>query len=209
MIRVLVADDHPVVRRGVKQILADEPDMAVRGEARTAQETLELARNGDWDVVVLDITMPDRSGLEILKELKQERPRLPVLVLSMHSEDQFAVRILKAGGAGYLTKEAAPEALAQAIRKVVGGGRYISPSFAESLAADLAAEDRPPHATLSDREYQVLRLIGSGNTVSQIAAQLRLSVKTVSTYRIRVLEKMRMTTNAELTHYAIRNRLVE
>lgn len=208
MIRVLVADDHPVVRRGVKQILAEEPDMEVGGEARTAQETLELARTGEWDVVVLDITLPDRSGLEILKELRQARPRLPVLVLSIHPEDQFAVRVLKAGGAGYLTKETGPEALAQAIRKVVGGGRYISPSLGESLAADLAAEDRPPHETLSDREYQVLRLIGSGRTVSQIAAELRLSVKTVSTYRTRILEKMRMTSNAELTHYAIRNRLV-
>lgn len=210
MIKILVADDHPVVRRGLREMLAEEPDMAVLGEARNGQETLELARAMEWGVVLLDITMPGRSGLEVLKELKQERPKLPVLVLSMHPEEQFAVRVLRAGGAGYLTKETAPAELARAIRKVVAGGKYVSPSLAERLAFELDPQpERAPHEGLSDREYQVLRLIASGKTVSQIAAQLSLSVKTISTYRGRILEKMRMKTNAELTHYAVRNRLVD
>lgn len=210
MIEVLVVDDHAVVRRGLAQILAEERDMGVCGEAQNAREALELVRGEHWDVVVLDLSLPDRSGLDVLKEVQQARPKLPILVLSIHPEDQFAVRVLKAGAAGYLTKEAAPEELARAIRKVAGGGKYVSASLAERLALDLeAGTAQPPHKTLSDREYEVLRLIASGKTVSEIADYLSLSVKTVSTYRARVMEKMRLKTNAELTRYAIRHSLVD
>jgi two-component system invasion response regulator UvrY len=209
MIRILIADDHTVVRRGVKEIVSEEPDMVVAGEAHTAQEVLELVRTQQWDVVVLDISMPGRSGLDVLKELKQERPHLPVLVLSMHPEDQYAVRVLKMGAAGYLTKGSTSEELVKAIRKVVTRGRYVSPSLAEKLAVDLASNDeRPPQETLSTREYQVLCLIGSGKGVTEIAAELSLSVKTISMYRARILEKMNMKNNAELIFYAIQNRLV-
>lgn len=209
MIRILIADDHTVVRRGVKEIVSEEPDMVVAGEVHSAQEVLELVRTQQWDVLVLDISMPGRSGLDVLKELKQERPRLPVLVLSMHPEDQYAVRVLKMGAAGYLSKASTSEELVKAIRKVVARGRYVSPSLAEKLAVDLASNDeRPPHETLSSREYQVLCLIGSGKGVTEIAAELSLSVKTISMYRARILEKMNMKNNAELMFYAIQTRLV-
>ena len=209
MIKILIADDHPIVRRGLHQILAEQPDMAVLGEAQNAEELLELARRADRDVVVLDISMPDRGGLEALKELKALRPGAAVLVLSIHPEDQYAGRALKAGAAGYLTKDSAPEELVKAIRKVLAGGKYISPSFAEMLALRLdAGLAKPLHEALSDREYQVLCLIASGKTVSQIAAELALSVKTVSTYRGRILEKMNMQSNAELTRYTIQNGLI-
>ena len=209
MIRILIADDHIIVHRGLKQIVGEEPDMAVVGEALNAQEMLALVLKQHWDVVVLDISMPGKGGLDILKELKQERPKLPVLVLSMHPEDRYAVRALKMGAAGYMTKESAPEELVKAIRKVVTGGRYISPSLAEKLAFDLAADtDRPPHETLSDREYQVMCMIASGKSVKETAFELSLSVKTISTYRSRILEKMSMKNNAELIYYAIQNRLV-
>jgi DNA-binding NarL/FixJ family response regulator len=208
--KVLIADDHPVVRRGLIQLLADEYPGLSAGEARDAAEVFKLAREQDWDIIILDISMPGRSGLEVLKELKQQRPRVPVLVLTSHSEEQYAVRVLKAGAAGYMTKESAPEHLVEGIRKVKGGGRYVSPRLAELLAAGVGADpEKPPHESLSDREYRVLRLIGSGKTVGEIAAELSLSVKTVSTYRSRLLEKMRMKTNAELTHYAVRNGLVD
>jgi two-component system, NarL family, invasion response regulator UvrY len=212
MIRILIADDHAIVHRGLKQIVADEPDMVVAGEATTGHEALMLIRQQPWDVVVLDLSMPGRGGLDVLKELSQERRRVPVLVLSMHPEEQFAVRALRLGAAGYLTKESAPEELVKAIRKAVAGGRYVSAALAEKLAGHLGGErgdERPPHEMLSDREYLVLRLIASGKSVSTIADELALSVKTVSTYRTRILEKMRMQNNAELTHYAISNRLVE
>lgn len=210
MIKVLVADDHPVVRQGLRQALAGERDMAVRGEARNGQEVLDLVRGQGWDVVVLDISMPGRDGLEVLKSIKQERPGVPVLILSVHPEDRFAVRALEAGAAGYLTKEAAPDELARAIRQVVGGERYISPSVAKHLALAVATRSaKAPHESLSDREYQVLRLIASGKTASQIAAALSLSVKTISTYRARILEKTRMGSNAELTRYALQHHLVE
>lgn len=209
MIRVLIADDHPVVRRGLVQIVGDESDMAVVGEAANVQELLALARKERHDVVVLDISMPGRSGLEAIKELKQERPQLPILVLSMHPEDQYAVRALKLGAAGYMTKESAPEGLVRALRKVISGGRYVSPSLAEKLALTVAAGAERPYETLSDREYQVLCMIASGKAITQIAAELTLSVKTISTYRARILEKMSMKTNAELTRYAIENRLVD
>lgn len=209
-LKILIADDHPIVRQGLKQILASEPDVVAVGEAETAQKTLELARKQHWDVVVLDITMPGRSGLDVLKELRQERPRLPVLVLTAHPEDQYAVRVLKAGAAGYMTKEKAPEELIKAIRKVLQGGKYVSESLAEKLAFDLETDtEKPLHKTLSDREYQVMRMIVSGKTVKQIGAELHLSVKTVSTYRARTLEKMKMKTIAELVRYATQNRLID
>ena len=209
MIRILIVDDHTVVRRGLKQILTEETDMSVVGEAHNAQEMLTLVRKLPCDVIVADISMPGRSGLDVLKELKQDRPKLPVLVLSMHPEDQYAVRALKLGASGYMTKESAPEELVKAIRKVVSGGRYVSPSLAEKLALDLAVDtDRSPHENLSEREHQVFTMIASGKTVKEIADELALSVKTISTYRTRILEKMAMKNNAELIHYAISNRLV-
>ena len=209
MIRILIVDDHTVVRRGLKQILSEESDMSVVGEAHNAQEMLTLVRKQPCDVIVADISMPGRSGLDVLKELKQDRPKLPVLVLSMHPEDQYAVRALKLGASGYMTKESAPEELVKAIRKVVSGGRYVSPSLAEKLALDLAVDtDRSPHETLSEREHQVFSMIARGKTVKEIADELALSVKTISTYRTRILEKMAMKNNAELIHYAISNRIV-
>ena len=209
MIRILVADDHAIVRRGLRQIVADESDMEVVGEAQTSQEILDLARQEEWDVIVLNVSMPGRGGFEALKALKQTHSKRPVLVLSMYPEDQFAVRAFRAGAAGYMTKESAPEELVQAIRKVVRGGKYVSPSLAEKLAAELGEDtERPPHEALSEREYHVLCLLASGKTVTQIAAEMSLSVRTISTYRARLLEKMRMKTNAEVTRYAIEHRLV-
>ncbi|MCL7453279.1 MAG: response regulator transcription factor [Anaerolineae bacterium] len=210
MIRVLIADDHAVVRQGLKQILGDTPEMLLAGEATNGQEVLDRVRAETWDVVVLDISMPDRSGLDILKQLRSERPKLPVLVLSMYSEDQYALRVLKAGASGYLTKDSAADELVKAIRKVVSGGRYVSSFLAEKLALEIGADsNKLPHETLSDREFQVLRLIAAGNSVTEIAAELYLSPKTVSTYRARLLQKMNLTTNAELIHYAIRNHLID
>jgi DNA-binding NarL/FixJ family response regulator len=210
MIKVLIADDHAVVRQGLKQILSETSDMIVAGEAQNGQEVLNKVRAADWDVVVLDLTMPGAGGLDLLKALRRERPRLPILVLSIHSEDQYAVRVLKAGASGYLTKESAPEALVKAIRKVAAGGRYVSPYVAEKLAFNLGEDfEKPPHESLSDREYQVMRWIASGRTVKEIAKEMSLSVKTISTYRARILQKMKMKTNAELIHYGIQNRLVD
>jgi DNA-binding NarL/FixJ family response regulator len=198
------------VRQGLKLILADHFKKAVFGEARNATEALTRVWKEKWDVVVLDITMPGRSGLEVLKEIKRSRPKLPVLILSMHPEDQFAVRLLKAGAAGYLTKESAAEELVCAIKKVVAGGRYISPSLAERMASYLTIDVRKaPHERLSDREFVILRMIASGKQVSQIARELSLSVATVSTYRARILGKMDMKNNAELTHYALQKELVD
>jgi len=210
MIKVLIADDHPIVRQGLRQILAGTSDMGVAGEAVNGQEALDQIRAGGWDVLVLDMSMPGRSGFDILKELKYEHSSLPVLVLSMHTEDQFAVRVLKAGAAGYLTKENAPEELVKAIRKVVSGGKYISAGLAETLAYSLdTTSDRPRHEMLSDREFQVMRLIASGKTLAEIAETLSLSAKTVSTYRTRLLEKLNFKTNAELVRYALENGLIE
>jgi len=208
--KILIADDHAVVRRGLRQILADEIRPLTVGEATNAGEVLDEIEHGAWDVVVLDVSMPGRGGLDILKEVKSRRPRLPVLILSVHSEEQFAVRALRGGAAGYLNKEVAPDELVAAVRKVHGGGRYVSASLAEKLAAGLGeAQGRPAHELLSDREYEVLRRIGRGETVSEIAEDMALSVKTISTYRTRVLEKLGMTTNAQLTRYALDNGLVE
>jgi DNA-binding NarL/FixJ family response regulator len=207
--RILIADDHAVVRQGLKQILAEEFKRAEYGEASNVQEAIDKVWKENWDVVVLDITMPGRSGLEVLKEIKKSRPKLPVLMLSMHPEDQFAVRLLKIGASGYMTKESAPNELVGAVKKVVAGGRYVSAALAEKMASYLAIDvQTPPHERLSDREFLVLRLIASGKTPTAIAKELGLSVKTISTYRMRILEKMSMANNAELTHYAIQNNLV-
>lgn len=210
MIRVLIADDHAIVRQGLRQILADTPDMEVGGEAANGFEALQKIREeGPWDVLLLDVSMPGKNGIDTLKQVKDELPRLPVLVLSMYPEDQYGVRLLKAGAAGYLTKESAPEALVTAIRTVSAGRKYISPGVAELLAHELGRDtDQPPHALLSDREFEIMRLLATGMTPTAIAEQLNLSVKTVSTYRTRVLAKMQLKNNAELTYYAIKNGLV-
>lgn len=199
-----------MVRQGLKQILATEFRNAVFGEAGNAQEAITRLWKEPWDVAVLDITMRGRSGLEVLKEARRARPKMPVLMLSMHPEDQFAVRVLKLGAAGYMTKESAPQELVGAIKKVLGGGRYVSPALAERMATYLDIDtQKPPHERLSDREFLVLRMMGAGKTATQIAKELSLSVKTISTYRARVLEKMKMQTSAELMHYAIQNQLIE
>lgn len=210
MKKILLVDDHEVVREGVKKILAEQSGTITFGEASTAAEALRLARGQDWDVAVLDLSLGGRSGLEVLKELKQLRPQLPVLILSMHSEEQYARRAFKAGAAGYITKDSPRTELVKAINKVTGGGVYISPALAERLVIDLGSgTDHAPHEALSDREFEVMRLIASGKTVGEIAEMLSLSDRTISTYRARILEKMGMKTNAEITHYAIQNKLVE
>ena len=210
MIRVLIADDHAVVRRGVRQILEETSDIEVTGEAASASELWPKVREGRFDAIVLDVNLPGRSGLELLGEIKRERPELPVLILTVHSEDQYAVRALKAGAAGFLTKESAPEKLVDAVRKIAEGRRFITPEVAEQLASSVARGEKGPlHETLSDREFQILKMIASGKTVSQIGRELVLSVKTISTHRTRILKKMNLKTNSELTHYAIRNGLVE
>jgi two-component system, NarL family, invasion response regulator UvrY len=209
MIKILIADDHAIVREGLKQILADTPDMVVAGEAANGQEVLELIRREDWDLVLLDLAMPGRDGLDTLKELKHEKPKLPVLILSIYPEEQYAVRLLKAGASGYLTKESAPEELIAAIRKVSQKGKYVSQSLAEKLAFYLETDtEKPVHELLSDREYQVMLLIASGKTVTEIAATMFLSVKTISTYRVRALQKMGMKNNAAFTYYALKHGLV-
>lgn len=208
MIEVIIADDHPIVRAGLKQIIMEENDITVSRECANGPDLLNQVRRRDFDVVLLDLTMPGMEGIDVLKQLKIEKPHLPVIILTIHPETQYALRILKAGAAGYLTKTSAADELINAIRKVHHGGKYISTTLAEKIAFALDAEtDRPLHETLSDREYQVLCLLGSGHTISQIADDLALSVKTISTYRTRILEKMHMQNNAELIHYAIQNGL--
>ena len=210
VIKILVADDHAVVREGLKQILSGMPDIMVAGEASDGFQALDQARKGDYDLLLLDIAMPRMSGLDVLKQLRSEGSELPILMLSMYPEEQYAIRTLKAGAAGYLAKESAPEELIAAVRKVCGGGKYVTSSLAEKLAAYIDSDmERAPHERLSDREYQVVLMIASGKTVSEIASELALSVKTVSTHRSRAIEKMGMKTNAELTHYAISNGLVK
>lgn len=210
MIKVLIADDHAVVRSGLKQILAETKDIVVAGEATNGREALEKVRAQSWDVLVLDITMPGRSGLDILKDIRQTHSDLPVLVLSMHAEEQFATRMLRAGASGYLNKESAPDELVKAIRKVHAGGKYVSATQAERMVSELTGDpNKAPHELLSDREYEILCRIASGKTPTEIAKELTLSVKTVSTYRSRIMEKMHLTTNAQLTHYAIKRGLVE
>lgn len=209
MLRILLADDHAVVRQGVKQIIAEEFSQATFGEAQNVHVLLDLVGSQSWDIVVLDLAMPGGNGLEALKQIKCNHPQLPVLILSMFPEDQYAVRTIIAGAAGYLNKESAPEELVLAIRKVLSGGKYITPFVADELVLHARHEDdQPLHKHLSDREYQVLCLIASGKEVKEISNELSLSAKTISTYRVRVLVKMDMKTNADLTHYAIRNGLV-
>ena len=210
-LRVLIADDHELIRCGLRQILAATPDIRVEAEAENGIEALQRLRHGHWDVVLMDISMPERNGLDTLKLIKKEHPRLPVIMLSMHQEEYYAVRSLKAGASGYLCKHTAAETLVEAIRTVANGKRYLSPEVAEQLANALVDDDpsgSPLHERLSDREYQTLRLIASGHTLTEIAAQMKLSVKTVSVYRARVLEKMKLRTNAELTYYGVKNGLV-
>ncbi len=208
--KILIADDHAIVRLGIRQILADAFKRSDFGEASTGQEALECVWREPWDAVVLDVTMPGRGGLEVLKEIKRSRPNLPVLILSMHPEDQFAVRLLKAGASGYMTKESASSELAGAMEKTMAGGRYVSPALAEKMADFIGTDvQAQPHERLSDREFLILRLIASGKPVGAIARELGLSVKTVSTYRARLLQKMGLKNNAELVHYAIKHRLVD
>ncbi|HMJ14342.1 MAG TPA: response regulator transcription factor [Polyangiaceae bacterium] len=209
MIKILIADDHPVVRRGLRQILAETADILVGGEAGSAEEVLSAVREQRWDVVVLDISLPGRTGIELIGDVRRERPETRVLILTVHPEEQYAVRAIKAGAAGFLNKESAPEKLTTAIRKIAGGGRYISAELAETLASLLAGESGgQPHEQLSDREFEILKLLASGKTVSEVAQLLALSVKTISTHRTRILKKMNMKTNAELTSYAVRHGLV-
>ena len=210
MIRVLIADDHPIVRGGLKELLVRHLDRVECGEAGNAEQALAQVHHQPWDVVILDITMPGRSGFDVLSDLRQAQPKLPILVLSVHPEEQYAKRVLKAGARGYLKKESAPEELIQAVRRLLAGHRYVSPTLAEQFARDLDENgDRPAHEVLSGREFEILVMIGSGKTVGQIAEELHLSVATVSTYRTRVLDKMKMSTTAELMRYAFRNHLVE
>ena len=212
MINILLADDHPYLRRGLVQILTDEFPGAVIGEASNAPELLEQVQKQRWDVVVLDLNMPGRGGLEALHELKRLFSSLPVLVLSMHPEDQFAVRVLRAGGAGYLTKESAPQELVHAIKAIWKGGKYITPKAAELLAAHLhqhGDSEQPLHRSLSDREYRVFCLIAAGSTITDISDQLSLSIKTISTYRSRILAKLDLKTNADLARYAVKHGIVE
>ena len=210
MTRVLLVDDHAVVRQGLKQVLAESLPDATFGDAASADEALRMVRTANWDIVVLDISLPGKSGIEALKELRAAPPRLPVLVLSMHPEEQFAVRALKAGAAGYVTKRTAARDVVAAVQKVLSGGRYVSASLAERLAAQTqAGSAQAPHEALSDREYQVFRLLAMGKTVKQIGKELDLSPQTVSTHRTHILEKMGMQSNAELIQYAMRNQIVE
>jgi two-component system invasion response regulator UvrY len=210
MNRFLIADDHAVVRRGLRQIILEEIPGSEVGEAQNAAEALNLVRKETWDAAILDISMPGGSGLDLIKDVRLLSPRLPLLVLSMYPEDQFAVRVLKAGANGYLTKESASDQLIVALHKVISGGTYVSPSLAESLVFGLRVDSsRPPHELLSDREFQVMRMLASGETPTKVAEELFLSVKTVSTYRTRILEKLQLKTSAELTRYAIDNNLVD
>lgn len=207
--RILIADDHAVVRHGVREILAEAFPDASLTEARTVPEVLERTRLADWDLVVLDVTMPGGSVLDALRAMKQAYPKLPVLVLTIHPEDQFAVRLLRAGAAGYLNKESAPEELVNAARRVLGGGKYISPTLAETLAEYVeSGVERPPHESLSDREYEVLCMIASGKSLTDIAKALGLSIKTISTYRRRILDKMNLRTREDLTRYALHHSLL-
>jgi two-component system, NarL family, invasion response regulator UvrY len=208
-IRILIADDHPIVRAGFKQVLSETPDLVVEDEAGNGQEALACIKKKQYDVVLLDISMPGKNGLEILRELKADYPKLPVLILSIYPEEQYAIRALRAGAAGYLTKASAPHELISAIRKISAGARYISASLGEKLADYLDTDmTKLPHETLSDREHQVMQLIASGKTVSEIAEILHLSVKTISTYRSHILEKMKMKSNTEIILYAVQNKLM-
>jgi DNA-binding NarL/FixJ family response regulator len=209
-IRVFIADDHAIVREGLKQILSESPDIIVAGEAENGLDAIKLFRKSKCNVMLLDISMPDRSGIDVLKQVKKESPEIAVLMLSMHREDQYAIRSLKAGASGYLTKQSAPKELVTAIRQVATGQKYVSAALAQELASAIGEDHETAlHDTLSDREYQTLTMIASGKTVSAIAEELSLSVKTISEYRARLLVKMKLKNSAELTHYAIKNQLIE
>ncbi|HEY1043002.1 MAG TPA: response regulator transcription factor [Telluria sp.] len=210
-IRVFIADDHAIVREGLKQILAESPDMIVAGEAENGSEAVKTFRKAKCKVILLDISLPDKSGIEVLKQIKKESPDVAVLMLSMHREDQYAIRSLKAGAAGYMNKQSAPKELVTAIRQVAAGQKYVSAALAQELASQLGEErkEAAPHETLSDREFQTLTMIASGKTVTTIAQELSLSVKTISEYRSRLLVKMKLKNSAELTHYAIKNQLID
>ena len=210
MIRVLIADDHAVVREGIKRILADTEDISVRGEAVDGPELLSMAAQGDWDVILMDLSMPGTSGLDALQQIREQNPELPILVLSIHPEDQYGVRALTAGASGYIQKTSPPSDLVQAIRTVADGRRYVTPAVASALASRVdRLSPKLPHERLSNREFQVMCLIASGKSVGDIARELSLSVKTVSTFRGRILEKLQLRHNAEITSYAIRHGLVE
>lgn len=209
-IHVLIADDHAIVRQGLKQILSETEDLVVAGEADDGAEALQLARQQEWNVFLLDVSMPNRNGIDTLKQLKKEFPKLPVLILSMHPEEQYAVRALKAGASGYLTKQSAPEQLVTAIRQVAGGRKYVSPTVAMQLADAIANDtdsEQPPHELLSDREYEVLKLIAAGKTLTQIAEELNLAVATISTFRARILGKLNLSSTAELIRYGLEHGL--
>ncbi len=210
MVKLIIVDDHEVVRTGLRQIFDDTSDITVAGEAGSGTELIEKTKHNDYDIVLLDISMPGKDGIDTLKELKQINPKIQVLVFTMFPEEQYAVRVIKAGASGYLNKECRPGELIEAIRKVASGRKYISPETAELLASTLEMGDGTPvHETLSDREFQVMYLIATGKTISEIADELYLSINTISTYRNRILEKMNMKNNVELTRYAIKNRLIE
>ena len=209
MIRVIIVDDHPIVLRGLKQIIEGELDMQLVGQAQNAQEAIQVIRQTACDAVVLDITLPGASGIDVLNQLRHERPDLPVLIMSMHEEEQYAPRVLKAGASGYLTKGSIPEELIKAIRKIVAGGKYVSPSFSETLIPGQETPEKPLHENLSDREFQILCMISRGKPLKEIGEALCISDKTVSTYRTRILEKMRMKTNADIVKYALKHQLIE
>jgi DNA-binding NarL/FixJ family response regulator len=206
--RVFIADDHALFREGVKSLLAGEPDLAVAGEAGTARETLQRVREEAWDILLLDISLPDGSGIDLLHQIRPHKPALPILILSMHPEEQYAVNLLRAGASGYITKDAVPQQVVQAIRTLLQGRKYIGPGVAQMLAEDVVGDARPAHEQLSEREFQVFCKLAAGRAVGEIARELFLSNKTVSTYRARILEKMRAKSNADLTYYAIKNGLI-
>lgn len=210
MIKIIITDDHPIVRKGLKEILAETKDIFSVDEAGNGWEVLEKVGKTDYDVVVLDLSMPGMSGLEVLKQLKKKKSSIPILVLSRHPEEQYAVRVLKAGADGYLTKESAPNELALAIQKIARGGKYISASLADQLASYIKDESgKKPHERLSDREFQVMSMLASGKTVGEIAREMALSVNTISTYRLRILEKMKLSNNAQIMHYALNEKLID
>ena len=207
-IKIIIADDHPLFRRGLKHALEETNDIQVIGESSNGEDLLSLIKDCIPEIILLDISMPGKSGLDLLKQLKSEYPKLPILILSVYPEEQYAVRFLKAGASGYLTKESAAEKLAEAIRKIVGGGKYASPEVIEKLAFDFSNSDKAPHETLSDREFQVFGMISVGKSLTEIGVELSLSIKTISTHRTRILEKMKMKKNAELIRYAITRNLL-
>jgi two-component system, NarL family, invasion response regulator UvrY len=207
MVKILIADDHPLLRRGVRELLEEQSDFVVKGEAANGQEVLKHVTNDRWNLVIMDITMPGRNGLEVLREVKRLRPQLPVLILSMHGGEEFVERALKAGASGYLTKDAALNELIRAIRKIIGGGKYLSPALAEQVAFTKSSAFKRRIASLSEREQQVLEMIASGNSLKQIAVELAVSAKTVTTYRCRVLDKLKLKNNADLTRHVLKHRL--